>query len=252
MNPPAKFALPGNSFSVWTHPERVAVVPAPRLTLPGNQFSVWTRPIRVEAPAASNAPAKTTAPSSGNTSLSWLSKAALWLVPLLLALWYLDHRQARKDFRKLQDEKKTEMTTKHQLYERNVVLAKQQAHQAAALTELENKTLNASKERDGAKEALAKSEETLKARQLEAESASTKLKSVTDQFEKLRKELRDKETAMTKSVDILQTENTRLKQALSQLEVDMKSALAKLELERATALKDAAAAQAALAELKAK
>ena len=256
-SPTSRIVLPGNQFTVWTQAlgpldaEEFCPTAPSKIRLPGNQFTVWTKPVGkpVVNPAHVSAPAKPSNQESGKCCGSWISRAALIGLPVVLALWVWDHNSQTKQFRGLVEAKKAENVQKRKNFERARVLSHQLAEKSALLSDLETKSQTVGKERDGAKQALASTEQSLKTIETEAQSNSTKLAAATKELVAIRKELSDKETALGNSVTTLKAEAGKLKQALEQKDLEMKDSLAKLDAEKATAVKDAAAAMAKVSEL---
>ena len=256
-SPTSRIVLPGNQFTVWTQAlgplEAEETCPAApvKIRLPGNQFTVWTKPVGkpVVNPALISTPAKASDQGSGKCCGPWISRAALLALPVVLALWVWDHNSQTKQFRSLVEAKKAENLQKRKNFERARTLSHQLAEKTALLSDLETKSQTVGKERDGAKQALASTEQSLKTIETEAQSNATKLAAATRELAAIRKELSDKETALGNSVTTLKAEAGKLKQALEQKDLEMKDSLAKLDAEKATAVKDAAAAMAKVSEL---
>lgn len=258
----APLRLPGRQFTLWTQTTGTKPTlggrPAP-FKLPGRQFSIWTRPelagLTAKGPQKSPA-AKVAAPAgepSAAASGSGVSKLGLVAGAVILAgvvaKWRMDVADSRKELRAANEQKVAAVQAKHEAVEAKKKASESITVKNAALTELETKALSVSKERDGAKQSLAQTEEKLKLAETAAKEASGKLESTAKALTDLQKDVGVKEAAMNNSVAALKEEATKLKRSLEQKELEARDALAKIESEKAAAIKDASTAAAQVRDL---
>ena len=221
----------------------------------GRQFTVWTgrssSPRQAPVSIGPARPSPVAAPAQ-TSRFRWVSRAALLILPVLAVLWFLDHQQQGRLAETLRGEQQSREQEGQHLRTELASLTQALTEKSALLTDLETKSQTVAKERDGAKQALATAEQALKSASADAEAKSSQLAKSTADLASARKELTEKETALTNSMNILRSEAAKLKQTLAQQEAESKNSLATLEAEKASAINQAAAAMNQVRELTAK
>lgn len=253
---PPLIKLPANGFTVWTDRERAVKgwEVNELIRLPGRQFTIWTRPELVAKPgepkSAGISSAVISAPPAKCCRGAWLGRlAAVGLIAVTgLAVW--SSYSSRDTIRRLRAEKKEVGLAKIKFYEIARKAQKSGREALAQKTDLETLVQTTGKERDGAKAALATTEQSLKLAEIDAAGKGTKLNEATRELAALKKQLADKELAMTNSLETMKSEKSRLQQAFEQKDLEMKNLTAKADEDKAVALRDAAAAMTQIGELK--
>ena len=268
--------LPGEGFTLWTHPARVQAfrmqnpapaAPAAPVSAPApGHTAVTTRTPLPAAPVSSLSPApapRVTAPtpaaapqpvpaSSGGGSGGWIALAGclatLGLGALHVASTQADMKAAEEKAAHTEEEliktaAAAESLTNAKVRAENA-LQTTSAELTAKLDKLTTATASMGTELETARAEADKNGVALRGLETAAAKASVELADA-------RKEFAARETALRTSLNTITEEHAQLKRAAADEAVKAKEALSRLEAEKAAAVRDAAAAAAELNALKA-
>jgi paraquat-inducible protein B len=243
-----------HSFTLWTRAALAALVtPAgattaadrTNLRLPGQSFTLWTHPGRVDRIAMRNAPAPAREAASRPAATSrWLPIAAAACLALagFFGMKYYSEKSQREtvesDYAALAIQKDSELSTAN-------LKAEQAANRASiAESDLKAKEADLTGEIAKLKTSLTAAGESAKKAAANATETSAALERTKTALADAKKEHAAKETTLQNNATALTEEISKVKRVAGEESSKAKETVAKLEEEKAAAVKEAAAAMA--------